>query len=155
LVQDDQSISATNEIIPVYKVISIHHQITAPPYQYRVVGEEALNSKEISFIRKNFELSDEEKIINVYSLFKNIEKGGIVLTNIKLISFMEGESLESCLFANLENIDTVNLEKAESFMDYSIIIVNLKNSTFFSFLVSPSENMDDFLFQRILNKINR
>lgn len=130
-------------------------QLTAPPYFHKVAGEQALNSEEIAFIKNNFKLSDNEKIDNVYSLHKSIKKGGVILTNKRLISFLEGENLESCFSSLFDEIETINLDKAKSLASYSRIKINMKDSSHFSFDVSRSENMDIFLYERLLKRIGK
>lgn len=127
-------------------------QLTAPPYYQKVVGVEALNNEEIGFIKKNFKLPDSEKIVTVYSLYRSIKSGGIILTNIRLISFLEGENLDSCFHSVFEDIEKINLEKSESFKYYSRIKITMKDSIKFSFDVSRANNMDDFLYERLLKK---
>jgi hypothetical protein len=126
---------------------------TGTKYYHKIASGQVLSSEELSFLNSQFDFQKNEHIKIIYGYGKSPSEGAVILTNIRLINFIEGEGKNEAQQFLLKDIKSVNLRNRDNFAaeDLITIVDNAGSSIVLS--IVNSQNSGPKLTSRIKNSI--
>lgn len=142
-------------IITLIIVLITKDTITAKSYINKVVAWEILDDDDKIFLNTNFQISESETVLLTFARLKSYRYGGLLLTDKRIISYLEGQTLKTCDVSDLNDIKEVNIDTTKDFINGSHVKVIRNDSTAMSFSITQFQFNHMMFVDRLRKEIKK